>query len=217
MKLLVELADEQDVEILTEDTASEGKRRFITGKWAAVDEEVKNGRTYPFAVMEGALNTYHKNKISQKMALGELNHPPTPSVGLDRVSHLIESLKLEKSSKGCGVYGKARILEKTPMGAIASALIDEGVRLGVSTRGLGSIVERSGKKFVHTDFMISAIDIVSDPSGPGCFVQGINESIEYEMLEDGRIIQLAVDHAKKRIDEALALKEFSKLMRSLRG
>lgn len=217
MKIITEMANENDVEFLIENTST-GKKRFIEGKWAAVDEEVKNGRTYPFAVMESALHKYNENYISQKRALGELNHPmSSPSVNLDRASHLIENLSIKPVNGKLGVYGKAVILEKTPMGAIASALIDEGVRLGVSTRGLGSIVERSGKKFVHTDFMISAIDIVSDPSGPGCFVQGINESIEYEMLEDGRIIQLAVDHAKKRIDEALALKEFSKLMRSLRG
>jgi hypothetical protein len=212
MKLLVELANDQEVETLVEST-KEGKRYFLEGKWASVDEEVKNGRTYPRQVMEKALSAYHENYITQKRALGELNHPSGPTVNLDRVSHLIENLKIV----GNGVIGRARILESTPMGAIAKSLIDEGVKLGVSTRGLGSIVERNGRKFVDSDFMLNAIDLVSDPSGKGCYVSGIMEGVDYKMLDDGRIVQLVVDGAKKRIDEERLLKEFSSLMKQLKG
>lgn len=201
------MANEQDVEMLVENT-KDGKKYYIEGKWAAVDEEVKNGRTYSRDVMQPALNNYHENYINQKRALGELNHPQGPTVNLDRVSHLIENLRIE----GNGVIGRARVLESTPMGAIARSLIDEGVKLGVSTRGLGSIVERSGKKFVGNDFVLSAIDIVSDPSGPGCYVNGILESVDYQMLEDGRIIQTVVDMHKKKINEQKALTEFKRLI-----
>jgi hypothetical protein len=212
MKLLVEMANEQDVEMLVENT-KHGKRYFLEGKWGSVDEEVKNGRTYTKEVWEPALAKYTESHISQKRALGELNHPAGPTVNLDRVSHLIENLKID----GKGVYGRARILESTPMGAIAKSLIDEGVKLGVSTRGLGSLVQRDGRTYVGNDFMLNAIDIVSDPSGPGCFVAGIMESVDYQMLEDGRIIQLAVDSAKKKIDEKVAIKEFAKLMEIFKG
>jgi hypothetical protein len=216
MKLLVELANDQEVEVLIENTA-QGKKCFLEGKWAAIDEEVRNGRTYPSQVMEGALAKYNQDFITTKRALGELNHPANPTVNLDRASHIIEKLGIQSVGGKSGVYGKARILESTPMGAIAKALIEEGVRLGVSTRGLGSIVERNGKKFVHNDFMLNAIDIVSDPSGPGCYPNAMFESIDYQMLEDGRIIQLAVDKAKKKINEEVLLKEMSKLMLQLTG
>jgi hypothetical protein len=215
MKLLIEMANEQEVEMLIENT-KEGKKFFLEGKWAAVDEEVKNGRTYSEPVMSKALQSYTENYINNKRSLGELNHPPNPSVNLDRVSHLIESLKIDTQGGSKGVYGRARILESTPMGAIAKALIEEGVKLGVSTRGLGSIVERNGRKFVDNDFMLSAIDVVSDPSGPGCFVNGILESIDYRMMEDGRIIEIAIDAAKKRIDETKAIKAFAQLMEQLK-
>lgn len=212
MKLLVEMANEQDVEMLVENT-KQGKRYYLEGKWGSVDEEVKNGRTYTREVWEPALAKYTESHITQKRALGELNHPSGPTVNLDRVSHLIENLKID----GKGVFGRARILESTPMGAIAKSLIDEGVKLGVSTRGLGSLVQREGKTYVGNDFMLNAIDIVSDPSGNGCYVQGIMESTEYQMLEDGRIVQLAIDVAKKKINEQVAIKEFARLMEIFKG
>jgi hypothetical protein len=211
MKLLSEIVD-QNLEYLVENTA-QGKKHYIEGRWATADEPNRNGRMYPMSVMESALGKYQEDYISQKRAMGELNHPSGPSINLDRVSHIIENLKLD----GKYVVGRAKIME-TPMGIIAKNLIDEGVKLGVSTRGLGSLEEnRNGYKVVKNDFMISAIDVVSDPSGPGCWVQGIMEGVDYEMLEDGRIQQLVVDTAKKRINEEKALEEFSKLMKTLKG
>lgn len=203
MKLLIE-QNEQDIECLVENT-QQGKNYYLEGRWATANEANKNGRVYPGSVMEGALRKYHEGYISQKRALGELNHPQGPTINLDRASHIIETLKMD----GNYVNGRAKIMN-TPMGIIAKNLIDEGVKLGVSTRGLGSLLQRNGLNEVQNDFFISAIDIVSDPSGPGCWVNGVmNESIDYQLLEDGRIIELVVDSAKKRIDEQKALKLIS--------
>jgi hypothetical protein len=211
MKLLSEIVD-QNLEYLVENTA-QGKKYYIEGRWATADEPNRNGRVYPGQVMEQALGKYQTEYIMPKRAMGELNHPQGPSINLDRVSHVIENLKME----GKYVNGRAKIME-TPMGTIAKNLIDEGIKLGVSTRGLGSLEEsRDGYKRVKNDFFISAIDIVSDPSGPGCWVNGIMENVDYQMLDDGRIVQLAVDTLKKKINEEAAIKEFAKLMESLKG
>jgi hypothetical protein len=206
MKLLSEVVD-QNIECLVENTA-QGKKYYIEGRWATANEPNRNGRIYPGDVMTLALEKYDGEYIVPKRAMGELNHPSGPSINLDRVSHVIETLKME----GNYVNGRAKIMD-TPMGVIAKNLIDEGIKLGVSTRGLGSLEEsKDGYKRVKNDFFISAIDIVSDPSGPGCWVNGIMENVDFQMLDDGRIMQLAVDVAKKRVNEAKAIKEFSRLI-----
>jgi hypothetical protein len=210
MKLLTELSD-YGVECLVEQTKT-GKKYFIEGRWATANEPNKNGRIYPGEVMEKALRKYDNEFISQKRALGELNHPQGPSINLDRASHIIENLRLE----GNYVVGRAKVMN-TPMGEIAKSLIDEGVKLGVSTRGLGSLEEKNGYKHVKDDFFITAIDIVSDPSGGGCFVNGILENVEFEILADGSIKQLIVEKAKKKINEEVFLKEFSRLMEIFKG
>ncbi len=209
MKLLSEFVD-QEIECLVENT-QQGKKYYVEGRWATAGEPNRNGRVYPNDVMESALAKYGTEYISQKRAMGELNHPQGPGINLDRVSHVIENLKME----GNYVNGRAKIME-TPMGIIAKSLIDEGIKLGVSTRGLGSIESRNGQNFVKNDFFISAIDLVSDPSGPGCWVNGIMESVDYKMLEDGRIIEMTIDKAKKRIDESKFIKEFARLMEDLK-
>jgi hypothetical protein len=211
MKLLSEVVD-QNLDYLVENTKS-GKNYYIEGRWATANEPNRNGRMYPGKVMESALGKYHGDYISQKRAMGELNHPAGPTINLDRVSHIIENLSMQ----GNHVIGRAKVMG-TPMGIIAKNLIDEGVKLGVSTRGLGSLkVSPGGINEVQNDFFISAIDIVSDPSGPGCWVNGILENVDYNMLDDGRIQQVIVDHAKKRINEQTLLKEFSKLMLELKA
>lgn len=206
MKLIVEMANEQDVEFLVEDTKA-GKKYFIEGQWASANIPNKNGRNYPGAVMESALRKYNTDYIVAKRSLGELGHPQNPTINLDRASHIIENLKMD----GNRVIGRARVMD-TPMGLIAKNLIDEGVKLGVSTRGLGSLKQVGSINEVQSDFFISAIDIVSDPSGKDCWVNGIMESVDYQMLEDGRIIQIVVDHAKKRLNEDKAIKAFAQLM-----
>lgn len=210
MKLLSEVVD-QDIEYLVENT-KQGKKYYIEGRWATANEPNRNGRLYPGSVMESALGKYNSEYITQKRAMGELNHPQGPTINLDRVSHIIENLKMQ----GNHVNGRAKVMD-TPMGIIAKNLIDEGVKLGVSTRGLGSIKSNNGINEVQNDFFISAIDIVSDPSGPGCWVSGIMEGVDYAMLEDGRIQQIIVDKAKQKINEEMFLKEFSKLMQSFKA
>lgn len=210
MKLLTEVVD-QNIEYLIENT-KQGKTYWIEGRWATANEPNRNGRIYPGEIMESALKKYTEEYILPKRAMGELNHPQGPTINLDRVSHVIENLKME----GNYVNGRAKVLD-TPMGLIAKNLIDEGIKLGVSTRGLGSLEEKNGIKLVKSDFFISAIDVVSDPSGNGCYVKGIYEGVDYEVLADGRIQQVIVDCAKKKINEAKFLEEFSRLMGILKG
>ena len=215
MKLLSEIVD-QNLEYLVENTA-QGKKYYIEGRWATADEPNRNGRVYPGQVMEQALGKYQTEYIMPKRAMGELNHPQGPSINLDRVSHVIENLKME----GKYVNGRAKIME-TPMGTIAKNLIDEGIKLGVSTRGLGSLEEsRDGYKRVKNDFFISAIDIVSDPSGPGCFVKGIMEGKEWGFDKEGNLVEIAseliIDIHKKKINEEQAMKEFVRFVEMLKG
>lgn len=210
MKLITEMIEGSDVECLVENT-QQGKKYYVEGRWASTEPN-KNGRIYPSSVLESALNKYNIDYIQPKRALGELGHPSGPGINLDRASHIIENLKFD----GKHVTGRAKIME-TPMGIIARNLIDEGVKLGVSTRGLGSLKPVNGIQEVQSDFFMSAIDLVSDPSGKDCWVNGLQENIEYQMLEDGRIIQLAVDTAKKRIDESKAIKLFSNLLEEFKN
>ena len=204
MKLITDL--NESVESLVESTAS-GKKYFIEGKFLSADVPNKNGRVYPRAVMESAVGKYAADYISQKRSLGELNHPQGPTVNLDRVSHMIENLTF----KGSDVFGRAKILS-TPMGEIAKNLIDEGVKLGVSSRGLGSLKQVNGINEVQSDFWISTVDIVSDPSGHNCYVNGIMENVDWAVMQDGTVQQLVVDIAKKKINESMILKEFANFM-----
>ena len=211
MRLIKEHIDA--VELLIENTA-QGKKYFIEGNFMAYDQEVKNGRTYTKSVMEGAVNRYTKDYISQNRAMGELGHPATPSINLDRVSHVIKGLSFNESTKT--VVGKAQVID-TPMGITAQKLMEAGVKLGVSSRGLGTVKNIGGRNFVQSDFTLNTVDIVADPSGPGCFVEGIMENAEWVMNSSGDWIQLAVDLQKQKIDEAVAIKEFARLMASLKG
>jgi hypothetical protein len=211
MRLIKEHIEE--VEFLIENSGS-GKKYFIEGNFMAYDQRVKNGRTYPKAVMESAVNRYTKDYINQNRAMGELGHPATPSINLDRVSHVIKGLNFNESTKT--VIGKAQVID-TPMGITAQKLMEAGVKLGVSSRGLGTIKAIGGESFVQSDFMLNTVDIVADPSGPGCFVEGIMENAEWVQNSTGDWIQLVVDLQKKRISEEVALKEFARLMGSLKG
>jgi hypothetical protein len=134
----------------------------------------RNGRVYPKAVMESAVKKYVDEQVSKNRAVGELNHPDGPTVNLDKVSHKITELKFE----GNDVMGKARILD-TPMGNIVKGLLEGGVQLGVSTRGMGSLEQRSGTMYVKDDFMLNTVDIVQDPSAPNAFVNGIMEGVDW--------------------------------------
>lgn len=173
MKLIAEYTDHK-IEVITERTERGGKNHFIEGVFMQSEQKNRNGRVYPKSIMEKAVDRYIVEQINTKRSVGELNHPEGPSINLDKVSHIIEKLEW----KGNDVVGKARILE-TPMGQIVKGLLDGGVRLGVSTRGMGSLEERNGVMFVKDDFILSTVDIVQDPSAPTAFVNGIMEGVEW--------------------------------------
>ena len=182
-------------------TITEGKdgkkRHFIEGVFLQGEIKNRNGRMYPLKTLQREAANYNAKYIDKGRALGELGHPDGPTINLDRVSHLITSLKQE----GNNYVGKARLLD-TPMGNIAKNLIDEGVKLGVSSRGLGTIRERDGVKVVMDDFMLAtAADIVADPSAPDAFVNGIMEGKEW-IYNNGSIQEQTVEQIKKRIDNA---------------
>ena len=173
MKLIAEFND-QHLNVLTE-AKGNGKRQFIIeGIFAQAETKNRNGRIYPLPVMEKAVGKYDTDQVSKGRAVGELNHPEGPTVNLDKVSHKIDSLKFD----GNNVMGRATVLD-TPMGKIVEGLLDGGVGLGVSTRGMGSLMQQNGAMVVKDDFLLNAIDIVQDPSAPGAFVNGIMEGVEW--------------------------------------
>ena len=194
MKLISE--EIESVNFLTED--KDGKKsHFIEGVFLQSDIKNRNGRMYPLQTLSREVGRYNESYIQKGRALGELGHPDGPTVNLDRVSHKITSLTQE----GKNFIGKAKILE-TPMGIIAKNLLDEGVKLGVSSRGLGSIERRGNMNVVKDDFMLStAADIVADPSAPDAFVEGIMEGKEW-VVSGGVWHESAYDSAKTYLDNS---------------
>ena len=173
MKLITEYT-ENDVQCIVEKKENGDKSFVIEGIFAQAEGKNRNGRIYPKTVMENAVNRYVDSQVKTGRAVGELNHPDGPTVNLDKVSHLITDLRME----GNNVMGKARILN-TPMGKIVQGLLEGGVQLGVSTRGMGSLEQRNGVMYVKDDFMLNTVDIVQDPSAPQAFVNGIMEGVEW--------------------------------------
>ncbi len=172
MKLITEQIE--DVKVITEGKGDD-KKLYIEGVFLQAELKNRNGRIYPFKVLENEVNRYNEEYVKTKRALGELGHPDGPTVNLDRVSHRITSL----SAEGSNFIGKAQILD-TPMGKIAKSLLGEGVQLGVSSRGMGSIDKKEDANYVMDDFMLAtAADIVADPSAPDAFVNGIMEGREW--------------------------------------
>ena len=195
MKLIAEYTD-QSLEILTEDKDDGGTKYAIEGVFMQAETKNRNGRIYPRDVMEQAVGKYVGEQVSKGRAVGELNHPEGPTVNLDKVSHKIESL----TWSGNDVVGKATILE-TPMGMIVRGLLDGGVKLGVSTRGMGSLENRSGVMMVKGDFLLNAIDIVQDPSAPSAFVNGVMEGVEW-VWNNGIIEAQAIEKIETEIKKA---------------
>jgi hypothetical protein len=190
MKLITETI--QDVKYVTE-AAEDGKKSlFIVGPYMVAEEKNRNGRVYSRNILEGAVKKYMQNYVKEGRAFGELGHPEGPTVNLDKVSHLIKDL----SFSGNVCEGKAKILTNTPMGKIASSLIEEGAKLGVSSRGMGSLREFQGVNHVQEDFMLAAVDIVADPSAPGAFVNGIMENKEW-IWDNGIIKEKTIFEYKK--------------------
>ena len=194
MKLITEQIEE--VKFLTEDKDGK-KNHYIQGVFLQGEIKNRNGRVYPIDILEREVNRYTELNISKNRALGELGHPEGPTVNLDRASHKIESLVRE----GNNYIGKAKLLD-TPMGQIAKSLLDEGVSLGVSSRGVGSLREMGGANYVRDEYQLaSAADIVADPSAPDAFVDGIMEGKEW-VWDNGLLKEQEISHIKKEIDSA---------------
>ena len=196
MKLITEVYEQN--KIIVEEKLGKGKQYFIEGIFLQSELKNRNGRVYPEAVMDKEVQRYTEEYINKNRAYGELGHPDTPSINLDRVSHMITSLKKD----GTNYIGRAKILD-TPMGKIAKGLLDGGANLGVSSRALGSLkTNRDGIQVVQDDFMLStAADIVADPSAPNAFVQGIMEGREWVFV-DGKYVERHIEEAKKVIQKA---------------
>jgi hypothetical protein len=222
MKLLQEISE--SIKLLKEDSVVDGTggNYFIEGIFIMADIQNRNGRVYPSEVIEPEIQKYTTNFILKKRAFGELGHPNNPSLNLDRSSHLITELHRD----GSNWYGRAKILD-TDMGRIVKVFMDEGCTLGVSSRGLGSIKDVKGVKTVQEDFMlITAGDIVSDPSAPEAFVTNIMEEPEW-VMEKGEWVPRFLEDSKKAIaysyrmnmlkeeKEKLFLEQFNKFLKNL--
>ena len=196
MKLITETIEE--VKYITEANENGKKSLYITGPFLVYDKPNKNNRLYGKETLSKEVNRYNEEFIKTNRALGELGHPDTPAINLERVSHKIVSLE----DDGQAFIGKAMILE-TPYGQIVKSFIDSGVNLGVSSRGMGTLTQgRDGINIVQDDFRLAtAADIVADPSAPGAFVNGIMENREWLFVE-GRFVEVDIDKAKQQIRKA---------------
>ena len=193
MKLITETIE--DIEVLTEATSNGGKQYKIKGVFMQADIKNRNGRVYPVETLAKEVRRYTNEFINKKRAFGELGHPDGPTVNLERVSHMITSLKPE----GKNFIGEAKVMD-TPYGKIVKNLIDEGAQLGVSSRGMGSIQQQHGKNVVGRDFYLAtAADIVADPSAPDAFVEGIMENKEW-VWDNGVLKSMEVEQYKREIE-----------------
>lgn len=181
MKLITETI-EDGLSMLTEGSG-ENQKVFIEGIFMQAEAKNRNNRIYEKRVLEPAVEKYMQEQVKTGRAVGELNHPEGPAINLDKVSHRITNLRWEGNS----VVGKALILD-TPMGNIVKGLIKGGVKLGVSSRGMGSVESKNGTSYVREDFMLSTVDIVQDPSAPGAYVDGIMEGVEWK-FENGVFVR----------------------------
>jgi len=192
MKLISETVE--DVEYITEEKNGE-KQYKIKGIFMQADVKNRNGRVYPMEVLQKEVSKYNKNFIQQKRAFGELGHPDGPTVNLERVSHITTSL----TPDGKNFLGEAKIMD-TPMGKIVKNLMDEGCKLGVSSRGMGSLTKQNGANYVRDDFYLAtAADIVADPSAPNAFVEGIMEGKEW-VWDNGALLEAEMVEMKNEFN-----------------
>ena len=215
MKLISE--EVLDIRYLVEENGKGGKDYFIEGIFMQAERKNRNGRVYPHQVLAKEVDRYNRDYVTKNRAFGELGHPDSPTINLDRVSHMITKLYPD----GNNFIGKAKILD-TPNGKIVKSLLDGGASLGVSTRGVGSLKPSNGFQLVQDDFhLATAADIVADPSAPDAFVRGIMEGAEW-VLVNGKWTQQQYDAARKLISEAhrndveaVALKVFQNFISKL--
>ena len=197
MKLISEFNDYEVAPVIIESNEKGEKEYFIEGIFMQSEIKNRNGRVYPKEVMQKEVNRYRKEFVEKKRAFGELGHPEGPTINLDKVSHLITTLEED----GNNYIGRAKILS-TPNGQIVRNLIDDGAKLGVSSRGLGSLEEKGGAQYVKGDFQLAtAGDIVADPSAPEAFVEGIMEGVEW-VMENGILKAIQVEQMQKELRSA---------------
>ena len=216
MRLITEFVD-HDLDIICEANKNTGEKQYaIEGVFMQSESKNKNGRIYEKATMEKAVNKYITEQVKTGRAVGELNHPEGPTVNLDKVSHKINDFHWQ----GNDVVGKASIL-KTPMGKIVEGLLEGGVKLGVSSRGMGTVERRENKTYVKDDFILNTVDIVQDPSAPSAFVEGIMEGVEW-IWDNGLLKAQDVERARDNIRSAssreleeVKLNEFKNLLSKL--
>ena len=207
----------QDVEYITEEKENGKKDYKIKGIFMQADIKNKNGRIYPQDILTKEVKRYNKEFINERRAYGELGHPEGPTVNLERASHMITALYQD----GKNFIGEAKILS-TPMGEIVKTLMDEGAKLGVSSRGMGSLEQKDGANYVRNDFYLAtAADIVSDPSAPSAFVEGIMEGREW-VWSHGALMEAELVEMKERINSKIRKKqaleqnlEFAKFLKML--
>ena len=193
MKLISESIE--DIEYITEDDADGKKNYRIRGVFLQAEVKNRNGRIYPMSVLEKEVSRYNKEYVNKNRAFGELGHPDGPTVNLERVSHMITKLHPD----GKNFIGEAKILD-TPYGKIVKNLINEGAKLGVSSRGMGSLEPRRGAQVVKDDFYLAtAADIVADPSAPNAFVEGIMEGKEW-VWQNGAVKEMDIEAYRKELD-----------------
>ena len=172
------------------------KKYYITGIFAQAEQKNRNGRIYPKAVLEGAVQKYVEEQVTTDRAVGELNHPNSPTIDYKEVSHRITELYWS----GNDVMGKALILD-TPNGKIVQSLLDGGVKIGVSTRGMGTVANKGGVNMVNEDFVLNTVDIVQDPSAPSAYVNGIMEGVDWELNESGAFVPRRIEENETEIEE----------------
>tara|TARA_R110000737_G_scaffold61022_3_gene87961 strand:- start:142 stop:798 length:657 start_codon:yes stop_codon:yes gene_type:complete len=199
MRLISEYHD-SNLQVITEKKKDGGNSYVIEGVFMQADKKNRNGRIYDKSILEGAVNKYVTEQVKTGRAVGELNHPEGPTINLDKVSHKITELRFE----GSDVIGKASILN-TPMGNIVTGLLEGGVKLGVSSRGMGTLVNKQGVSHVGKDFMLSTVDIVQDPSAPEAFVNGIMEGVEW-VWNNGILCPQDIEEIETEIKEARGMR-----------
>lgn len=199
MRLISEYHD-SNLQVITEKKKDGGNSYVIEGVFMQADKKNRNGRIYDKDILEGAVNKYVTEQVKTGRAVGELNHPEGPTINLDKVSHKITELRFE----GSDVIGKASILN-TPMGKIVEGLLEGGVKLGVSSRGMGTLVNKQGVSHVGKDFMLSTVDIVQDPSAPEAFVNGIMEGVEW-VWNNGILCPQDIEEIETEIKEARGIR-----------
>jgi hypothetical protein len=198
MKLITEMI-ESDVQFITEAKEDGGKNYFIEGVFMQGEIKNRNGRKYPINTLLKEVKRYNKEYVEQNRAYGELGHPQGPTINLERVSHMIKELHQD----GNNIMGRAKIMTETPMGKIVKNLMDEGAKLGVSSRGMGTLKQdRDGTNVVSSDFQLAtAADIVADPSAPDAFVEGVMEGVEWLQVDD-RWVPQYIEKTQEEIRKA---------------